>query len=89
MSFVAELTSYSTRDTDLTDKAVMYGKAGVPLYLVLDMQEQLAMVHGSPSAVGYEVRYTKPFGEKLYIPDPFGCTVDTDGFEPPVKKTEA
>lgn len=83
LSFVAELTSASTRDEDLTDKAETYGKAGVPLYLVLDMQEEQAMVFGSPSAKGYEVRFTKPFGEKLYIPDPFGCTLDTAGFQAP------
>lgn len=86
LSFVAELTSISTRDTDLTDKAKTYGKAGVPVYLVLDMQEKQAMVYGSPSDIGYEVRFTKAFGEKLYIPDPFGCTLDTVGFEPPAKK---
>ncbi|MGW0826638.1 Uma2 family endonuclease [Streptomyces sp. NPDC002845] len=80
LSFVAELTSNSTRDEGLTDKVETYGKAGVPVYLVLDMQQEQAIVFGSPSAKGYEVRFTKPFGEKLYIPDPFGCTLDTDGF---------
>ncbi|PAZ13913.1 hypothetical protein CLM62_20720 [Streptomyces sp. SA15] len=86
LSLVAELTSKSTRDKDLTDKVETYGKAGVPIYLVLDMQDKQAIVYGSPSANGYEVRFTKPFGEKLYIPDPFGCTLDTDGFQPPEKK---
>ncbi|MEU6914001.1 Uma2 family endonuclease [Streptomyces olindensis] len=83
LSFVAELTSPSTRTGDLTDKAEVYGKAGVPIYLILDMQEQQAIVHGSPSAKGYELRLTKPFGEKLSIPDPFGCTLDTAGFMAP------
>jgi len=83
LSFVAELTSPSTRADDLTDKVETYGKAGVPVYLVLDMQEEQAIVFGSPSAKGYEARFTKPFGEKLYIPDPFGCPLDTTGFEPP------
>jgi len=83
LSFVAELTSPSTRAVDLTDKVETYGKAGVPVYLVLDMQEQQAIVFGSPSAKGYEARFTKPFGEKLYIPEPFDCPLDTTGFEPP------
>jgi Uma2 family endonuclease len=83
LSFVAELTSSSTRTEDLTDKAVTYGKARVPLYLVLDMQEGQAVVFGSPSEIGYETRFTKPFGQKLYIPDPFGCTLDTTGFQAP------
>jgi Uma2 family endonuclease len=88
LSFVAELTSTSTRDEDLTDKVETYGKAGVPLYLVLDMQEEQAIVFGSPSAKGYEVRFTKPFGEKLYIPDPFGCTLDTTGFQAPEQEAQ-
>ncbi|MEV5436626.1 Uma2 family endonuclease [Streptomyces sp. NPDC052682] len=80
---VAELTSPATRKDDLTKKVEVYAMAGVPLYLVLDMQEQRAIVHGSPSAKGYEVRFTKPFGEKLPIPDPLGCTLDTTGFGVP------
>ncbi|KPI28869.1 protein of unknown function DUF820 [Actinobacteria bacterium OK074] len=83
LSFVAELTSVSTRSGDLTDKVEVYGKAGVPVYLVLDMQQEQAIVFGSPSPRGYETRFTKPFGEKLYIPDPFGCTLDTTGFQAP------
>ncbi|WSQ10751.1 Uma2 family endonuclease [Streptomyces sp. NBC_01231] len=83
LSFVAELTSPSTRVDDLTDKVETYGKAGVPVYLVLDMQEEQAIVFGSPSAQGYEVRLTKPFGEKLDIPAPFNCTLDTTGFKAP------
>ncbi|MFC9683297.1 Uma2 family endonuclease [Streptomyces sp. NPDC056948] len=83
LSFVAELTSPSTRTDDLTDKAEVYGRAGVPVYLVLDMQEQQAIVYGSPSVKGYELRLSKPFGEKLDIPDPFGCTLDTAGFQTP------
>ncbi|MEU0070778.1 Uma2 family endonuclease [Streptomyces sp. NPDC006332] len=83
LSFVAELTSPSTRVDDLTDKVETYGKAGVPVYLVLDMQEEQAIVFGSPSAQGYEVRLTKPFGEKLDIPAPFNCTLDTAGFTAP------
>ncbi|MFC4500854.1 MULTISPECIES: Uma2 family endonuclease [Streptomyces] len=85
LSFVAELTSASTRREDLTDKVEVYGKVGVPIYLILDMQEEEAIVYGSPSTKGYEVRFSKPFGEKLYIPDPFGCSLDTAGFQRPEK----
>jgi Uma2 family endonuclease len=81
LSFVAELTSVSTREDDLTDKVEMYGKSGVPVYLVLDMQEMQAIVFGSPSANGYQVRFSKPLGESLQIPEPFGCKLDTDGFQ--------
>lgn len=83
LSFVAELTSAATRDADLTDKADVYGRAGVPVYLVLDMQEQQATVLWTPSAKGYASRCTRPFGEKLPMPEPFDCLLDTAGFEAP------
>ncbi|GAB2956241.1 Uma2 family endonuclease [Streptomyces pseudoechinosporeus] len=85
LSFVAELTSASTRDDDLTDKVEVYGKAGVPVYLVLDMQEEQTTVLWTPSAKGYEAHITVPFGEKLQIPAPFDCTLDTAGFQRPKK----
>ncbi|KUL22069.1 Uma2 family endonuclease [Streptomyces regalis] len=83
LSFVAELTSPSTRDDDLTDKVRVYGRAGVPVYLLLDMQEDQATVFWTPSAKGYESHCTRPFGEKLPIPAPFDCTLDTTGFQAP------
>ncbi|MFD5656722.1 Uma2 family endonuclease [Streptomyces hirsutus] len=88
LSFVAELTSPSTRNDDLTDKVEVYGRAGIPVYLILDMQEQQATVYGSPSPQGYQIRINKPFGEKLLIPDPFGCLLDTSGFHRPHEGTE-
>ncbi|GAA0286153.1 Uma2 family endonuclease [Streptomyces turgidiscabies] len=87
LSFVAELTSPSTRDDDLTDKVAVYGGAGVPVYLVLDMQKDEASLFLEPYAKGYRSRLTKPFGEKLYIPDPFGCELDTAGFVAPAAES--
>ncbi|MFF3894414.1 Uma2 family endonuclease [Streptomyces sp. NPDC001812] len=83
LSFVAELTSSSTRDDDLTDKVEVYGRAGIPVYLLLDMQEEQATVFSMPSAKGYEARCSKPFGEKLPIPQPFDCLLDTTDFKAP------
>ncbi|WLW53338.1 Uma2 family endonuclease [Streptomyces sp. YU58] len=83
LCLVAELTSPSTRDDDLTDKVLVYGRAGVPVYLLLDMQEEQATVFWHPSAKGYESRCTKPFGERFHIPVPFDCTLDTTGFQAP------
>ncbi|MFF9485971.1 Uma2 family endonuclease [Streptomyces sp. NPDC014676] len=83
LCFVAELTSSTTRDDDLTDKVEVYGRAGIPVYLILDMQEEQATVLWTPSAKGYESRDTRPFGEKLSIPAPFGCVLDTTGFRAP------
>ncbi|GAA0658374.1 Uma2 family endonuclease [Streptomyces thermocarboxydovorans] len=82
--FVAELTSPATRSDDLTNKVGVYARGGVPVYLILDMQKQQAIVYGSPSPQGtYEVRFTKPFGEKLPMPAPLDFLLDTTGFQAP------
>ncbi|MFD8257775.1 hypothetical protein ACFV19_02265 [Streptomyces griseoluteus] len=49
----------------------------------LVMQEERATVLWTPSAKGYESRCNQPFGEKLYIPEPFDCLLDTSGFRAP------
>ncbi|MFE0809981.1 Uma2 family endonuclease [Streptomyces sp. NPDC058848] len=81
--FVAELTSSSTRDDDLTDKVETYGRPDVPVHLLLDMQEEQATDLWTPSAKGYESRITRPFGEKPPIPAPLDCLLVTAGFQAP------
>ncbi|MEU6703108.1 Uma2 family endonuclease [Streptomyces wuyuanensis] len=44
LSFVCELTSASTRLVDWQDKVPVYGRAGVPVYLLLDMRDLTATV---------------------------------------------
>jgi len=83
LSFVAELTSPSTRNNDLTDKVEVYARAGVAVYLILDMQAREAIVYGSPSAKGYQIRINKPFGEEIPVPAPFDCVLDTAEFHRP------
>lgn len=85
LSLAAELTSASTRDADWLDKTPVYGKAGVPVYLLLDMQEETATAFWQPSPQGYVSRLTVPFGEPLRIPAPFGCDLDTSAFGVPAK----
>lgn len=80
LSLVAELTSNATRDADWHDKAPVYGKSGVPLYLLLDMQEEALTVFWSPSAKGYNARLTIPFGQKAHVPASFDCELDTAEF---------
>ncbi|SFJ99237.1 Uma2 family endonuclease [Streptomyces pini] len=88
LSLVAELTSDSTRETDRTDKVSAYGRSGVPVYLLLDMEEQAATVFWRPSERGYDSRLTTPFGDPLRIPEPFGCDLDTSGFKTPAGKPD-
>lgn len=83
LTLVAELTSPSTRAADWDDKVRVYGEAGVPVYLLLDMEEESATVFWSPSGKGYTSRTTVPFGKPLRLPAPFDCELDTGGFGPP------
>lgn len=86
LTLVAELTSPSTRGSDWDDKVRVYGSAGVPVYLLLDMSENSATVFWSPSEKGYTSRTTVPFGKPLYIPAPFECELDTSGFGPSIEE---
>lgn len=83
LSLAAELTSTSTRDADWHDKTPVYGKSGVPVYLLLDMEEETATVFWQPSSQGYVSRLTVPFGEPLHVPEPFDCDLDTSSFGAP------
>ncbi|MER6143185.1 Uma2 family endonuclease [Streptomyces sparsogenes] len=80
LSLVAELTSIATRANDMSDKAEVYGKSGVPVYLLLDMQNETTTVFWTPSPRGYVSHLTVPFGEKVHVPAPFDCDLDTASF---------
>lgn len=82
LSLVAELTSTSTRDADWEEKLSVYGRL-VPVYLLLDMQQQEVSVYWDPSPHGYHARRTVAFGEPLPVPEPFGFDLDTTGFTAP------
>ncbi|MEV6396719.1 Uma2 family endonuclease [Streptomyces sp. NPDC051907] len=85
LSFVCELTSSSTRLVDWQDKVPVYGRSGVPVCLLVDMAEETASVFWQPSDKGYLSRTTVPFGDKLHIPDPFACVLDTSTFQVPAE----
>ncbi|KAA6221996.1 Uma2 family endonuclease [Streptomyces albofaciens JCM 4342] len=80
LSLAVELTSPSTRDQDWKDKLRVYGTSGVPVYLLLDMLDEMASVFWEPSEEGYVKRDTVAFGETLHIPAPFDCQLDTADF---------
>lgn len=80
LTLVAELTSDSTRPVDWTDELPVYGKAGVPVYLLLDMREHTVSVFSTPTPLGYAERRTVGFGDELPLPEPFGFALETIGF---------
>jgi Uma2 family endonuclease len=80
LSLAAELTSTSTRGNDWGDKLEAYGRAGVPVYLLVDMQKETVSVFSAPSGHGYQSSSTVEFGQKIHIPEPFDFTLDTSSF---------
>ncbi|MFC5720139.1 Uma2 family endonuclease [Streptomyces gamaensis] len=82
LSLVAELTSPSTAHTDHTEKLEVYGKAGVPVYVLVDMLQAQVTVFSDPSPdLGYRTLTHIKFGDRVRIPAPFDCELDTAGWE--------
>jgi hypothetical protein len=90
LTLIAELTSDSTRCVGWDAKPSACGKAGVPVYLLLDMQDRTLSVFSDPTPLGYAERRTYAFGEKAQLPPPFEeCELDTAGFgDMPGEETE-
>ncbi|MGP3976905.1 Uma2 family endonuclease [Streptomyces sp. 8N114] len=80
---VAELTSASTRNVDWSDKLAVYAKAGVGVYLLLDMEKQTVSVFSDPAPEGYRTRKTCQFGKALRLPLPFDFELGTTAFGKP------
>ncbi|MDT0345256.1 Uma2 family endonuclease [Streptomyces litchfieldiae] len=81
LSLVAELTSESTAERDRSDKVERYGKAGVPVYVLVDMLTFRVVVFSRPGEDGYRTHNEFKFGETVRIPEPFDCKLDTSGWE--------
>lgn len=80
LQLVAEVTSASTRDRDLTWKSSSYAKARIPIYLIVDRfdGEGTVTVHHEPAGTGvYRQKRTVEFGKGLRLPEPFDIELDT------------
>lgn len=78
----AEVTSRDSRRVDREVKSQACAKAGIPFYLLVDRftKPVSVTVLSVPGENGYKKTETVPAGPgggKLYIPEPFGITLDT------------
>lgn len=64
-AFLVIEVSDSTRRRDLGPKSVVYARAGVPEYWVVDLQERRIVVHTDPRPDGYVTLRTVREGETL------------------------
>lgn len=79
LALVSEMTSTSTRGSDLAVKLDIYGRT-VPVYLLFDMKKQETTVYSDPSERGYQAHTTVGFGKPVQIPTPFDFELDTTAF---------
>ncbi|WP_345646752.1 Uma2 family endonuclease [Streptomyces tremellae] len=83
---VVEITSEANANHDRVAKVRGYAAAGVPLYLLLDSWHSARptfTLYGEPEDGTYRTLLTGEFGERLTLPEPFDCDIDTSAFPVP------
>lgn len=77
MLLAVEVTSAGSAKDDRSQKWLFYGRARVPLYLLVDLELGEVVLHMGPSEDGYRDTVTVASGKPLALPEPFGITIDT------------
>lgn len=77
---VVEVTSRD-RDTDRrdrVDKVRGYGEAGIPVYLLIDRDDDTIVVYSDPRNGRYQQSPSYPWGATVVLPAPVDITLDTE-----------
>ncbi|ALO09883.1 Integral membrane protein [Streptomyces venezuelae] len=74
---VVEVTSAFTAGRDRVQKARVYARAGIPVYLLIDREAGEAVVHSEPSDGGYGGAAVHRLGTVVPLPAPVSCTLET------------
>ena len=76
---VAEVVSPHSRREDREVKPQAYAQSGVPLYVLIDRfaSPPAVTLFSEPGEDGYGKRQVAAAGEPLWLPKPFGITLDT------------
>lgn len=77
---VVEVTSPKDPETDRNMKLRGYATAGVPLYLLIDVDRRSVTLFSLPSESTYRKKLWIEHGEKIHLPEPFDVTIDTAEF---------
>lgn len=79
---VAEVVSAGSVREDREDKPGIYARGGVPIFLVVDPEDEpmTLSVHSDPTDTGYRTVTRVKMGEPLRIPAPVDCVLDTSIF---------
>lgn len=77
---VVEVTSKSTAHNDRLRKLRGYARAGIPLYVLVDREADVAWVHSKPVGDKFARAEKAEFGMKITLPEPFDFELDTAEF---------
>ncbi|MBB4792414.1 Uma2 family endonuclease [Streptomyces nodosus] len=75
-----EITSHD-RDTDQrdrVDKPVGYATADIPIYLLIDRDNQTVVVFSDPKGGSYQQSASSPWGSPVELPAPVSFTLNTE-----------
>ncbi|MFD5321243.1 Uma2 family endonuclease [Streptomyces sp. NPDC127098] len=79
VAMVVEVTS-GRAGLDRIDKRYAYAQGGIPLYLLVDRDQESVSLFSEPLRDDYKEVASAPFGEVLPLPEPFGFELDTADF---------
>ncbi|GAA2363483.1 Uma2 family endonuclease [Nonomuraea africana] len=74
---VVEVVSPSSGHDDHAIKPREYARAGVPLYLLIDPAQDLAVLFSLPAEKGYQQKTQVDLGKALDLPAPWDLSLDT------------
>jgi Uma2 family endonuclease len=66
-----------TNQRDRVDKPAAYAQTGIPIYLLIDREKTVLVVHTNPDGDRYRDVHTAAFGDIVTLPAPVGITLDT------------
>jgi len=75
-----EITSHDhdTDRRDRVDKPIGYAGADIPVYLLIDRDNDTVVVYSEPKDGRYQQIVSYPWGTPVALPDPLGFTLDTE-----------
>jgi len=79
---VVEVTSNNPHK-DREDKRKGYAAAGIPLYLLVDRQQRVVVLHSDPDGDtgDYLTTHNAPYGKDVPLPAPFDFALETSDWD--------
>lgn len=77
---VVEITPHDrdTNQRDRIDKPVGYAAVDIPVYLLVDRDQETVVLYSEPKDGSYQQITPFPWGTPVELPDPLGFTLDTE-----------